>query len=336
MKRDVKDLEKTAVKFWPKEIAETEKNASILPLLIESQESFISLLNIADKSPFACKTVLEGSDGIYSNLLLKHLMVLADLGGEKLQRIKKELPKIFKKGEMVFVWKAKNHKYKFASYLNKSNWSNTSLKVDGPGLLVQQEITSEIEDVINLILFAGLSNSPNLPNYITELCTIGNLIGRKRELDAFVRQRYIFVSRITGGATSNSLGQIAQKYIAQFLAEKLPSWNFEKSTIPNITQNDRTSLSFDIVAESPMKQYVAIEVSFQVTTNSVIERKAGQAKDRQNNLHLAGHKIAYIIDGAGNFERTSAISSIIEFSDITVNFSNNELLKLVSFLKKIK
>jgi len=158
------------------------------------------------------------------------------------------------------------------------------------------------------------------------------LIGHKKELDAFVRQRYIWVSRITGGAIANSLRNLAQQYVVDFLQDRLPTWDFNKKQIPKISQNKRTLLSYDIVAKSSKGKLCAIEVCFQVTTNSVIERKAGQAQDRQKQLHKHGHNIAYIIDGAGNFERLSALKTLCQFSDCTVTLKDNELEKLCKFL----
>jgi hypothetical protein len=150
-----------------------------------------------------------------------------------------------------------------------------------------------------------------------------------------VRQRYIWVSRITGGASANTLGNLAQQYVVDYLRDKLPKWDLSKKQIPKISQNKRTLLSYDIVAESPKGKICAIEVCFQVTTNSVIERKAGQAQDRQKQLHKFGHKIAYIIDGAGNFERLSALRTLCQFSDCTVTLKDSELDKLANFLLRL-
>lgn len=157
-------------------------------------------------------------------------------------------------------------------------------------------------------------------------------MAKKTELEEFVKKRYIWVSRITGGATSNKLGHLAQDYVIGFLKTKLRDWNFDNKTIPDISQNERTDISFDIVAQSPKNKFCAIEMSFQVTTNSVIERKAGQARDRQKRLHDRGHKMAYIIDGSGNFTRSSALATICRYSDCTVTFKESELDALVNFL----
>ncbi len=335
MTRKISELEANALKFWPEQIAELERNSSIIPRLIETQDKFISLLNIADAEPFAWQSVLSSSKNLSANLFLKHLMVLSDVGGEKLMRFKKELPKIFDKDTMEFIWNDKTYTYEFQTLSGKKTWNNTHLMVDGVGLATQQKLTPVMEDIINLLLFGGAVTTDEIPVEIEEKCMIGTLIGHKRELDTFVKQRYIWVSRITGGATANSLGNLAQKYVMDYLEKKLPKWNFKKKQIEKISQNKRTLLSYDIVAASPKGNYCAIEISFQVTTNSTIERKAGQSQARQKQLRKHGHKIAYIIDGAGNFERTSALKTICQFSDCTVTFKDTELDKLIKFLSSL-
>ncbi len=46
-----------------------------------------------------------------------------------------------------------------------------------------------------------------------------------------------------------------------------------------------------------------------------------------------GHKVAYIIDGAGNFQRKNAINTILKFSDCTVSFSDSGIQELSDFIK---
>ena len=119
MIRKLDDLEANALKFWPQSIAEVERNSSIIPRLIETQDKFISLLNIADSEPFAWKSVLASTKDLSSNLFLKHLMVLSDIGGEKLMRFKKELPKIFEKIQWCLYGKEKNIHINFKHFLVK-------------------------------------------------------------------------------------------------------------------------------------------------------------------------------------------------------------------------
>lgn len=330
--RDINDLERNALKFWPEKIALQERHSSIIPRLIETQEKFISILNIADADPFSWKNILLTSQTIPPNLFLKHLIVLSDIGGEMLMRFKNELPNVFKNNSMIFVWNDSEFIYNFHTLNERKKWNNANLKVNGKSIFTNSELSPIMEDVCNLLLFGGLSKSENIPQDLIEKCNIGLMLGKKDELSKFVKQRYIWVSRITGGATANMLGQLAQNYVENYLKNELPDWKINEDFLSNVSQNDRTILSVDIVAKSPQGNFCAIEVSFQVTTNSTIERKAGQAQTRQELLHKHNHKIAYVIDGAGNFERQSALYSISQFSDCTVSFKESELKKLVNFL----
>lgn len=334
--RNIKDLENNAIKFWPDKLAEREKDLSIIPKLIDTQNLFISLLNISDRSPFIWKQTLLNTKKLPGNLFLKHLIVLSDIGGEKLMRLKIELPNVLENNTMEFVWDNKKYNYKFQTLDEKSTWNNKNLHVDGEGLNMAVEIGPMMEDVCMLLLYGGSATNEGIPLGIIDKCIIGGMLGNSTELESFVKQRYIWVSRITGGAQANSLGQLSQNYVQEYLEKKLPGWRINKDQLPNVSQNKRTALAVDIVVKSPKGKYCAIEVSFQVTTNSTIERKSGQAGDRQKLLHSKGHKIAYVIDGAGNFARQSALKTILQYSDCTVSFNDHELDKLVSFLKKMR
>ena len=333
--RSIEKLEQNAIKFWPAEIAVQEKDISIIPKLIETQDKFISLLNISDANPFIWKQTLLSTKSMSGNLFLKHLMVLSDIGGESLMRFKKELPLIF--GEfLTFNWEGQTFSYKFQTLTSNKSWSNKNLYVDGNGLSKEVSLTPMMEDICMLLLFGGATiTNKELPVDIINKCMIGSLLGKTTELELFVKQRYIWVSRITGGATANTLGQLAQIYVKRYLEEKLPEWRINKDHLPDVSQNERTTLSVDVVAKSPKGNYCAVEVSFQVTTNSTIERKAGQAQSRQELLHSKGYKIAYVIDGAGNFARQSALKTICQYSDCTVSFRDSELDKLIEFLKSL-
>jgi hypothetical protein len=170
-------------------------------------------------------------------------------------------------------------------------------------------------------------------------CEIGDYLGKPTELTEFIRQRYIWVSRITGGAQSNNLGQIAQKFVAEYIKDNLGVEGVSvhpSGRLPQVTHTDSTTgrmTSFDIVVTDNTK-YVAVEVGFQVTTNSVIERKSGQARARYEQVERAGHRIAYVIDGSGNFQRETALRTICAHSHCTVAFSRSELDILCNFLRE--
>ena len=244
------ELKKHASLFWPKELLAKEVSASIIPVLVGTQDKFISILDIADKSPDTWKTVLCASSGLKANVFLKHLMVLADVGGEPLKRLHTEFARIFPNGSMTYVWQGKTYNYQLKEILGKRKLDNSSLFVDGPSLAKGHDLDGRMEDIIMLLLFgAAIVNAP-LPQMIGEKCTIGTLIGKKAELQKFVKQRYIFVSRITGGATSNALGQIAQDYVRDLLCEHLPKWKITRNgTIAGISHNaGATDMNSDVFA----------------------------------------------------------------------------------------
>ncbi len=335
--RTVDELKKTALIYWPAEIAEKEKNASAIPLLLETQESFISILNFADATYDAWIKALELNKELYPNLFLKHLSVISDVGGESLKRYATELPSLFKKTPLTFEYNGELHKIEMSSLSSGKKWSNESLGLDGKSIFERKNLDVAIRDVSFLLLFGSLATEPDLPLDITEKCVLGGMLGKKEELKKYIRQRYIWVSRQTGGAKANSLGYLIQDYLLGILKSELKGWNFSKKSIDGV--NERTKqgklrlAKFDIVAKSPSGLCWAIESSFQFTTNSTIERKAGQAPSRKKILNKRGHRIAYAIDGAGNFERGAMLQSIIEASDCTVNFSKPDILRLAQTMK---
>ena len=194
------ELKTRASLFWPKELISEHEKVRIIPLLIKTQDRFISILDVADRRPDSWKTILHETEGLPANLFLKHLMVLTDVGGEPLKRLRPELARMFPDGKMVFEWKGKKHAYVFQKILTARTLSNASLFVDGESLATGHELDAAEEDVIMLLLFGAAATNASLPQDIAEKCMVGSLIGRKAEVQKFVKQRYIFVSRITSGA----------------------------------------------------------------------------------------------------------------------------------------
>ena len=204
--------------WWPAELREKEASSSIVPLLIKSQDKFISVLDVSDKSPDSWKDVLKATKDFPANLFLKHLMVLADVGGENLQRLRPELKKIFPDQKMDFVWQGQKHEYKFKAIFSCSRLDNKSLFVDGGSLPRSRDLTDQIEDVIMLLLHGAAVVDAPLPPMIGEKCMIGTLAGKKPEIQKFVGQRYIFASRAGGAA---------------FCKTDLPSLRWVKSSLRN-------------------------------------------------------------------------------------------------------
>ncbi len=203
------DLMMRASRYWPQELRDRATSVKVLPLLLQTQNTFISILKVADGSPEGWESVLKGSS-LASNLFLKHLMVLADVSGEILKRITP-----INRDKMIYVWKTNQYEYVFQS-IHRQKVNNSVLGVNTRQISRLIALSPAMRDVIMLILFGGASLNLHLPADLQERCTIGGLLGNHEAIERFVRQRYIMVSAILRGATSNELGQEMQKICKRF------------------------------------------------------------------------------------------------------------------------
>ena len=333
--RTIKQLEKNAALWWPDYLSQANADISVIPKLLQTQDDFLKIISLSKKSPYQVFDILEASD-FPANLFLKHLCVLANYGGEPIQRLGRAFSSIFKikknKYAIRFSWNSNDYTYGFKC-LPVPSLGNKKLSIDGAGLVEEKELSDLYKDMIILLMFGSTSTANEEAGLVA--CEIGTLLGETDILDKYVKERYINVSRITGGATANSLGQLAQKEIVNHLSQSLGK-DYHVISNGYIELNGYAKeggMPFDVVVEKQDKK-IGIEVSFQVTTNSTIERKAGQAADRMNIMHSNGYKIAYVLDGAGNFQRASAISTICANSDCTVAYSEQEFNVLCQWIGK--
>ncbi len=333
--RSLTELKSNAVFHWPEEILLAAGDVSVLPLLLKTQDSFISILKVADRDPLAWKVALKQSRTISGPLFLKHLMVLTDLGGEALNKLP-PLAKYCPNGILSFSWEGKPFEHRFTDIHEKCALANSSLRVDSKKLLAGGEFTTKMLDVAMLLLFGSSATNDSLPSEVKDRCIVGSLIGHPDELDRFAKENYIRVSRQVGGATANALGQFAQDYVVKHLKASLPpGWSILRdSRLSGVSHtSDAKETNFDVVAKSPKGQQFGIEVSFQVTTNSVIERKARESESLMASVHIAGHKICYVIDGAGNINiRQNAVGILCRHSDCTVAMSVEEIKHLAEYM----
>ncbi len=323
------------MKWWPKELEETVATASVIPALLATQEQFICILKLSGASPEQVFNVLSATD-MPANLFLKHLAVLADYGGELIKRIGREFSTTFenaahtRKPIMRYVFKGEQHSYEFEA-LPIKGLGNPKLKLDGIAIAKPQPMSPLYRDMIMVLMHGATSDVAHLA--ALEKCEIGTLLGDEIAIDRYVKEKYLHVSRITTGASANHLGQIAQTWVLDALRKLLPDHVvIHRNGTVKLKGHDKSSgMPFDIVFEYESAK-VGLEVSFQVTTNSVIERKAGLAKDRQALMHKHGYHIAYVVDGAGNFQRSSAVGTLCKFSDCTVAYSDSEMAILAQFI----
>lgn len=340
-RRTLKELEPHAVLHWPEDCLLKYKEMSVLPLLLKTQDSFLSLIKCASKTPTSWINALGHCGELNEQLFLKHLMIISDIGGEALNKLT-PLERYLPDGEMRFIWKNETFVHKLKT-LGKCNLSNAGLKVSAENIVRKNNagwnrnnISQKLRDICMLLLYGSCLTNDFLPKEIKEKCVLGEYLGAPEQLDCFVKQRYLFVSKQIGGTVSNALGQIAQQYVVDILKEYLNGvWDVKSNeTLPNVSHiGNSKQTNFDIVVRSPSEKYYGVEVSFQVTTNSVIERKARESKALMRSVHSAGHKICYVIDGAGNIKiRTAAVGTLCEYSDCTVAMSPSEIKHLAEFM----
>jgi len=339
--RTIQELEKLGAKWWPKEVKEEALKKSILQYLLDTQDSFISILTLADaKNVNKLFALLDAANYNYQ-LFLKHLMILTDMGSEPLQRLNASFNELFPDGRIVCKIGNVKLDYKFKSLPTKGKPSNDKLQIDTIENLKKECKNKELcKDIAILLIYGGCAESAKIKAILSK-CNVYELLGTKDKIKHFVQQNYIRVSRIVSGRVSNDLGNVAQSYVVNFLKEKLGGdyTVTSNATIPGVTLDDNKEATFDIVVErenynGKFKPYVGVEVSFQETSNSTVERKGREARARFQNTIARRSYVAYIIDGAGNFSRTSAANDMCMNSHCNVAYTYDELMVLVEFIKE--
>ena len=335
-RRSIDELATHAIRWWPPTLVDREANASVIPLLVKSLNQFLSLLTLSCERPDQVFDLAVAAN-FPGNLFLKHLCVLSNVGGESLKRINGNSSTLFPvqagSGQRVFTFAWKGNEYSWPLRgLPLTGLSNNILQVDGKSLATQHPFSDATKDIAMLLLHGATAENTDLSDGPLAECEIGGMLGESDLLEAYVRESYIRVSRITGGAKANTLGAIAESYIKDRLEALLADSDIVVRS-GTIMLSDDDAEVFDIVIDTPTCS-IGVEVSFQVTTNSTIERKAKQAELRHKKLRNAGHFMAYVVDGAGNLERRKAITTICNHSDCTVAFSETEFEVLSAFVRE--
>lgn len=339
--RSIEDLEKIGSKWWPKEVRDEANKVSILHTLLDTQEEFISLLKLTTVKPFNLLQLIEVSP-MRINMFLKHLAILTDFGAEPMKRINTNFAEVFPNGTLDYKIGGEGYSYTFKALPVRGTLDNKKMRIDTTEHLTEGKYNRDLcEDLIMMLVFGGCAVTPRT-RAILYKCNVSNLLGKKGEIDAYVRTNYIRVSRILAGKEANDLGNVAESYVVEYIRSKMgEGYNVQPhGHIPGITDNDgKTLITFDVVVDriddnSKYKKHVGIEVSFQETTNSVVERKGGEAESRFAKIVQTRNYIAYIIDGGGNFERKNAMSDLCRFSHCNVAYTPEELDLLITFIKE--
>ena len=339
--RTVKDLEQVGSKWWPKEVRDEAMKVSILQYLLDTQEKFISLLTLADrKKPEKLFALLEAS-GFEYHLFLKHLILLTDVGSEPIQRFNSSFDEIFPGRVLRYAVGKKQFSYEFVKLPTQAKPNNKKMQIDELDNLQQSCRDKQLSKDLIMLLIYGAASIEKRTAAVLYKCNAYEYLGQEELIKKYVRQNYIRVSRIVGGKEATDLGNVAQSYAVSYLTEKLgDNYNVVSAgTIPGVKMDDDKDVTFDIVIdrkddEGRFKKYVGVEVSFQETSNSTIERKAREAQARFRNTQNKRCYVAYIIDGAGNFSRTAAVTDLCNNSHCNVAYTPSEFDLLIEFIKE--
>lgn len=339
--RSNKELEEIGCKWWPKEVRDEAMKVSILQYLLDTQEKFISLLTLSDTTkPEKLFSILDASEFGY-HLFLKHLVLLTDIGAEPIQRFNTAFKEIFPTNEIAYKLGRKEYTYKFTTLPVKGKLDNEKMQID---ILENLQAVCKnkllCKDLIMLLIY-GAASTTLRSRAILFKCNAFEYLGEEDKIKQYVRENYIRVSRIIAGKTATDLGNYAQVYALNYLAKRLGDDYklVNNGTIPGVKLDDDKDATFDIVVDrksdiGKFKKYVGIEVSFQETSNSVIERKAREARARFQNTNNRRCYVAYIIDGVGNFSRTAAVKDLCDNSHCNVAYTPSEFDLLIEFIKE--
>lgn len=151
-RRSVEELKEVASMFWPSELSDKAATLSIIPKLLETQEQFISILNVDVSTLEDFFQVIDGAS-LKGSLFLKHLMVLSDVGAEMIDRWNSQFESLFPLKKLSYLWKGRKFEYKFNQLpLPIKKISNKKLGISGEKLLttpkldtflMEQEISRE-------------------------------------------------------------------------------------------------------------------------------------------------------------------------------------------------
>lgn len=184
-KKTLEDLERVAIKWWPKDLEAEVARLSVVPKLLETQEQFVAVLKLCGSAPEQIFDVILASK-IPPNLFLKHLVVLADYGGELIKRLGKEFKTVFpiegksKRRQMHYLFAGQAHCYQFKK-MPVVGLSNAKLMIDGEGIVHETPLDDLAKDLIMILLYGGASTANHLA--ALEKCDLGGLLGRPDEID---------------------------------------------------------------------------------------------------------------------------------------------------------
>jgi hypothetical protein len=323
-------LQDTGYWFWTKEISSAASENGMDTQLKRTKTAFVDILRTSNRQNLV-QNLLSPREPLTSSLVATHAMLATNASAEILDRAKDYIA--FHKITELHVRdgvRASTYRLKKLGASFKKKLGNKEIRGADPGLrediLFLLSFGSELEEFEEFVSFAKLK--------------LARICGNEGAIRTHFEDLYIDASRQLAGLASASSGGPPQRIVADKLSKYFKNnANVSRVTSSRIRLSPTDNRQFDLVYEvrrrSRSTTYFAIEVAFQETTNSVIERKSRQAKDLRPVFDRLGYYLCYVIDGAGYFARKKALTDIINYSHRCVGFKNEELDSLCEFIDNV-
>jgi hypothetical protein len=129
-RRTVEEIRELASMFWPSDLSQKEAEISVIPKLIETQEQFIAIISIAVSDLSGLFQIVDSSR-LSANMFLKHLVVIADFGGEMIKRVNGQFDSLFPLKRLDYIWNLQTYSYPLKSLPVIGQLTNNKLGIDG-------------------------------------------------------------------------------------------------------------------------------------------------------------------------------------------------------------
>lgn len=294
--------------FW----SERFINPHINPLLNELSESYNLILDTIKKSnPLTLIDNLLDLE-VNDSILIKHIMILLDTSAETIDRAamyiyEKELTQLTLEDKII--------KFNKLGPDYSKNLSNRKIRRADKDLQ---------KDILNILLYA--SQSKEFGKYETfKKCNLAEIVGDDKKLQDHLSFLALRSSAQIKQLRAVDLGNQHENYVKETIRHLIEKYG--------TSDNRYNGQQFDLVLENGNKHAI-VEIAFQETTNSTIERKAKQAKNGLfNSVDENNDRLIYIIDGAGVYKRKRALKDLITNSHLICNLSDAEMDKFRTYLE---
>ncbi|MGE8052887.1 hypothetical protein ACQKOD_02785 [Bacillus mycoides] len=314
--------------FWSEELVGQQNEQNLVnELLSISHLIQQTLLNSSATNLIDSLKNLQYEDGtrVPKSLILKSLMILLDVSAEILDRVA-----LYCRHNNISMLTTSTVPYalkKFGPDFNKGLSNDNIYKLANAD-------DDFFEDVLTLMLYAYDSQEFN--QFITfSKFKLATLVGNPTALTTFYLNRTIENSSQIKQMKAVVFGNSLQTNIKNQILDALRTYGVHEAPANRYIDGKQ----FDLVLRKPDEnltpeqwKWAIIEVAFQETTNSVIERKASQAKLIYKTLEDTNHKLIYLIDGAGFVKRNKVTSTIYENTHFTTTANPDHFNELLDFL----